>query len=456
MDTDYLRMCAIEYGEVTPLEALMLNVHPGVESRLTEMLTNRVFGNRHVMANTCREALEDLPAEALGLAGLVGAAVGDENLRDIVEYLNHIVFSQARVDILKQDGGKQAADRAGLPVRPAAPYFSAENGVTEEAVRKLLGECAEDYRERLRSDVSVMRVALDAWDSRKDRIQEELKVLVAGHLATEKGVRALASGAGSQNSAVSAQACVTYTKASSKAAGALQAVVQDARRSIKKATKLFQKMGRERVLVDFVAGDSIEISHPTSDLKFSVSALAGQLVNRSRKDFGSHTPFTLKVFTKTNVEIGKLCVYFSDTPVLDQLLALILFIESGNEEEILEKANLFSAASTETLKAVSTRSPALSRKIEQYTAPASVRNSAFRAIAEDPYMVAVAWWDRTCKRQVEQWIHSWLEDVAVGMHQCFARGREAKDLFESLAKQGGYIPTLFQPYFARLPRVQVL
>lgn len=110
------------------------------------------------------------------------------------------------------------------------------------------------------------------------------------------------------------------------------------RNSIKRALKLMCNFGMEEDLKLFLSGDSIEISHPESDFKFVLSKKRNMLL-RATEHCGHHTPYNLHLYTKSNIFVSDLCVYYKSTPLLDQLLATAMFVKSGNENLLLEKAN---------------------------------------------------------------------------------------------------------------------
>jgi hypothetical protein len=53
-----------------------------------------------------------------------------------------------------------------------------------------------------------------------------------------------------------------------------------------------------------------------------------------------HGAFSVSVCTKDSVFLARLCVYFDNTPVLDQLIGMVLFVLSGCEEEFIRKGNV--------------------------------------------------------------------------------------------------------------------
>jgi hypothetical protein len=88
----------------------------------------------------------------------------------------------------------------------------------------------------------------------------------------------------------------------------------------------------------FLGGDDIEVSHPESMFKFVLTKYNNSLINKTI-EAGISTPYKLQLFTKTNVHVANLCVILKDTPVLDQVLAVSMFVRTGDEDYILERAN---------------------------------------------------------------------------------------------------------------------
>jgi hypothetical protein len=127
--------------------------------------------------------------------------------------------------------------------------------------------------------------------------------------------------------------------------------------------KLIDNVGFGNEVRVFLGGDSIEVSHPDSIFKFVLSKGASNLIERTIFP-GYSTPYKLELYTKTNVHVANLCVYLEDTPVLDQVLAVSLFIRSGEEEQILEKANWSRLTSDPSvLEALEGHSPLIDRKL---------------------------------------------------------------------------------------------
>lgn len=123
-----------------------------------------------------------------------------------------------------------------------------------------------------------------------------------------------------------------------KKASAPIVVKKSTRNSIKRALKLMMGMGFEEDVRVFLNGDSIEISHPNSLFKFVITKYSRSLIRHTEHP-GYSTPYKLELYTKSDVHIANLCVYMEETPILDQVLGVAMFIKSGSEEIILKEAN---------------------------------------------------------------------------------------------------------------------
>lgn len=116
------------------------------------------------------------------------------------------------------------------------------------------------------------------------------------------------------------------------------AIKKSTKNSIKRALKLMSGMGFEEEARIFLKGDTIEVAHPESLLKFVIKKYRNSLILRTERP-GYSTPYELGLYTKSDVHVADLCVYMENTPMLDQVLGVAMFIKSGSEEMILKKAN---------------------------------------------------------------------------------------------------------------------
>lgn len=108
--------------------------------------------------------------------------------------------------------------------------------------------------------------------------------------------------------------------------------------SIKRALKLMSNFGMEEDVRIFLGGDDIEVSHPDSLFKFVISKKPNSIL-RYTEHCGHHTPYNLSLYTKSDIFVADLCVYFEQTPIFDQILAISMFIKCGDEDLLLNKAN---------------------------------------------------------------------------------------------------------------------
>ena len=139
--------------------------------------------------------------------------------------------------------------------------------------------------------------------------------------------------------------------------------VEKAKPSIKRALRLMANFGMEEDVRVFMAGGRIEVSHPDSLFKFVIEKGHSNLIERTLRP-GHSTPYSLSLYTKSDVHVARLCVYLKDTPILDQILAISMFIKTGNEEEILRKANFFSLSDdVECRQILALEHPNLSNKL---------------------------------------------------------------------------------------------
>lgn len=119
--------------------------------------------------------------------------------------------------------------------------------------------------------------------------------------------------------------------------------------SIKRALKLISNFGMEEDVRIFLGGETIEVSHPDSLFKFVMTKSYNSLLHRT--EFAAYsTPYKLELYTKTDVHIANLCVVMKETPILDQVLALAMFVKTGCEVDILHKANYSSLNNDKELR----------------------------------------------------------------------------------------------------------
>jgi hypothetical protein len=117
------------------------------------------------------------------------------------------------------------------------------------------------------------------------------------------------------------------------------ASVHRAKGAIKRALKLMEGVGMGNDVKVFLGGGTIEISHPDSLLKFLITKSRYYGIIDKTISPGCSVPFKLQLYTKTDVHVADLCAFFDDTPILDQIMAVTLFVKSGDESALLKTAN---------------------------------------------------------------------------------------------------------------------
>lgn len=114
------------------------------------------------------------------------------------------------------------------------------------------------------------------------------------------------------------------------------------RKAVTRARNLFNGISNGKQIVNsFIAGDSVDIEGNVFDYTIRKTY---DLMYENGGYFQS-IPYKLNVVDKgTGLVLGSLCVYFEETPILDQVFGLLLYINSGIEfeEKILNKANVLS------------------------------------------------------------------------------------------------------------------
>jgi hypothetical protein len=161
----------------------------------------------------------------------------------------------------------------------------------------------------------------------------------------------------------------------------------------------------------------VTLSNPNSAFKFVLKPLGvqGWLIDRTQVG-RTHTPYELSLYTKDDVYLSKLCVYFDKTPVLDQLLALTLFIESGDELKVLERANWFATENwtAEKAQVVLAQYPQLEKKLPRQIQEGDAQRGTVRdTLLNTEFFLREEW--EPFKGRVEQWVSTWMEPAQQAM-----------------------------------------
>jgi hypothetical protein len=329
-DTRYVIDGAVELGHLTPMEYAAASHDPQVAGEIDRWVGGMVGDYEpECLPNLCREGLERAPRELLYAFALKAVDWVPEMLRSLQERANLVV----RDKVLHDLGEMPASSFPGLwDTQLSAPepkVFHGYADVLPDKVRTVVeGRCA-GLLARWQTDLSLMEeatawAAADPTGGRRD---------MAGQLlAGRRGIQDFG------------QMVATAAPASRKRIAYERSRHRTARAAIKKALKLFQRTERLESVTALISGKEVEVSHASSAFKFILVPYEAGWLERRTLQAGGTAPFTIKLFTKTDIHLANLCVYFPETPVLDQLFAMMLFIQSGEESELLKTANWFGVA----------------------------------------------------------------------------------------------------------------
>lgn len=461
MDTEYIITCAMELGEVSPLEGAMLHLSGKAYKQIRRAVDSNSADGHDFVANTCREVLAEASPRQLAIASVAALCETEYLLRSNLERLTHLVFMQARKDLY--DGVVNSSFHELLTgERLVGDFFGPLNPLCEQSVRVLLDSRASSVKDRFALDVDALLQAREALFNPKSELSALLSKaynqVVQSATNLELVTKRLAGLMSTDKLPDSLKQVYDVTPKQGLGAAIKDKAREAAKRSLKKAVKLFQNHKKQNVLMNFLDGGDVELSHPTSAYKFIIRAPLGTknwLIDKSRADYGAHSPFSLSICTKDNIFLAKLCVYFNSTPVLDQLLAMTFFVESGAEEQILETANLY-GYDLPALKKHSVNSPALVAKVSLLESVAAAREKngvgyVRQLIAKDPTIRAYDWWKEQYAPQTEQWCRAWIEDHARGVQACADVSAEARAAVEKLCSNGVGLSHIYAHASGELP-----
>lgn len=321
---------AVELGELTPMEALLFNYDTGAASALAEQRHRNVnFWNSYWIRNTARDYLNQVTLEERYVFALKGIPCLDIGLTAFHERMAFVVQNKALVDL----GHRAEVSRLLRDHDPAlahaipAKVFQSVSDINRSQVQAFAGPLFRDSLSRLEEDVQLARDAVQwlAMPGSQKRARSIAAALFQQLPDNEPPIRVALEHIDHQ--AVSQ---------------AVRKRERSAKSAIKKAIKLMTRFGAEDNARLLVSGEVVEIHHPDSPFVFRLKAhqSPGWLLARTATP-GAHVPYQLELWSKSGMNLASLCVLFSNTPVLDQLLALSMYVQSGNELELLEKANWF-------------------------------------------------------------------------------------------------------------------
>jgi hypothetical protein len=117
-------------------------------------------------------------------------------------------------------------------------------------------------------------------------------------------------------------------------------VKQRTRSAIKKGVSMLSALVGPESVRAYISGDGFELQGNLFDYRVSKTV---SIIGHTQNTGNGHTPYRLTIKEKdTGTVLGDACVYFKNTPVIDQLIALTFFIRNGEEEQLIKTANIFS------------------------------------------------------------------------------------------------------------------
>jgi hypothetical protein len=393
----YILDCAVEMGEITPMEDMVFRVKNPASLAFVGMTDRDESLPQHWLRNTARQFLESLPLEdryVWALRALPGMEWGVRMFQERVEFL---VKTKVQSDLGIDERTSIAFLDEATPDMFSDKLFQTVHDVTQARVQAFVAQEYSEAKARMENDLQVVQQAL-AWvalPGNRDRARS-----IASRLFEEMP----------HVDSETATGAITVRRVLKVAEQ--RKTQRRARSAIKKALRLFSRTGLEDSVRMMVSGHEVELSHPDSPFKFVLQPLQAGWLEQKTVAPGGHVPYQLSLLTKDDVFLSRLCVLFDETPVLDQLLALTFFVQSGNEQDILSKANWFGYESSAKLRSVlEDKAPALLPKVPE---PKKGNDSSgiFGDLAD--HWRTETHWD-PFRGPVRNWIASWMGELATAL-----------------------------------------
>ncbi|RLA78050.1 MAG: hypothetical protein DRG78_16050 [Epsilonproteobacteria bacterium] len=111
-----------------------------------------------------------------------------------------------------------------------------------------------------------------------------------------------------------------------------------AKKAIKKGVSLFMNTFNDIDINLFLTGDGFIVKGKHYNYRFSKTR---SIIKSTIVTNAAHIPYKLELLTKVNdTTLCDVCVVIKDTPVIDQIIGVILHIRNGVEELILDELNI--------------------------------------------------------------------------------------------------------------------
>jgi hypothetical protein len=116
--------------------------------------------------------------------------------------------------------------------------------------------------------------------------------------------------------------------------------IKRARKAMVKGTNLFAKLfGKEKIKM-FLGGGTVTIEGVNFDYRVRKGSV--DITMHTLRPNVGHIPYSLEICSKDGIVLANGCVYFENTPVIDQLIALSLYVRDHEKEvELIKTTNWF-------------------------------------------------------------------------------------------------------------------
>lgn len=320
-ETQYVLDSAMELGELTPLEYEIAFSTPDATARLDAALARGEF-HPDLVAREMRAVLDQAPLGLKFALALKAMPTLPRAFEAFVERANMVVRNKALKDVGQAPSLLPLVWEDG-PAEEEEPVFSSLAEVLPHKVQQVV--CARFSRAMFRwsKDLDVIARAMVWFNEGGPAVSDARKAHALSQLRAPE------------------ESFAEMVRLARPRPFFNDKRRRSARSAIKKVLKLFERTNRLDTVQALVGGHEVVIAHPSSPFKFVLTAFRSDWLERASVNPSMSSPFNIRLFTKTDVHLANLCVYFKDTPVLDQLLALMLYIESGQESQVLKTANWF-------------------------------------------------------------------------------------------------------------------
>lgn len=117
-------------------------------------------------------------------------------------------------------------------------------------------------------------------------------------------------------------------------------LIRQGKKALRRGVKLFQRMFGEEDIRGFLKGHEFIVEG--RELNYRISPHPNvDLIAHSATGKSYHIPYRLEILNADNVVLAEGCVLFQDTPVIDQIIGLMMYVKTNQERTLLETTNFF-------------------------------------------------------------------------------------------------------------------